>query len=485
MRVLFLTSLQDALPPPFKPLRLNGHIQLGLSYISALLRQHGHQTDLMVLTRDTPRAAIEREIARFRPTVVGFSSMTSEFTFMRETAAHLKRRFPELFLIVGGIHVTLNPHEDYLTDFNALCVGEGEYPMLELVQCLERGEAPVGIDNLWVRWNGTLHKNPPRSFVQNLDALPFPDRSLWTRWIRRADETPHTVMLCRGCPFECTYCFHHKMRDTAPGTYVRHRSPANILAEVEPLAEQSSANAFFFEGETFNVRMPWVLELCEALTEFNARRKHPCSFGVNVRPMRNDQAETLFAAMARAGFRYVNLGVESGSERVRREVLHRYYTNDDVIYWVQTARKHKLKVAFLNLIGVPGETYEDFRQTIKLNRACQPDWQYHNIFEPFPGVDLHEVCKTQNLLPEVPDDEMIRAKAILDLPGFSTKEIQRAFDWFNYDVYKGYRPRSLLLLTVAAAKCKSNYKLNRAFRIARELPMSIWIRRAWDEFQRY
>lgn len=107
---------------------------------------------------------------------------------------------------------------------------------------------------------------------------------------------------------------------------------------------------------------------------------------------------TELAVFRKANFRFVNIGVESGSERVRREILRRNYSNNDVINFVKLARKHDLQVAFFNLIGIPGETLADFKETIEINRKCKPEWVLPSIFFPYPGSDLYFSCKKQGLL---------------------------------------------------------------------------------------
>jgi radical SAM superfamily enzyme YgiQ (UPF0313 family) len=99
-------------------------------------------------------------------------------------------------------------------------------------------------------------------------------------------------------------------------------------------------------------------------------------------------------------------------------------------------------------MGVPGETYKDYRETIEICRTCQPKIIAEHIYYPYPGTVLYEKCKEMGVLPDKIDIGMERRQAIISLPGFSKRQIQRAYIWFNYNVYKGYRPRLKLLLRV-------------------------------------
>jgi radical SAM superfamily enzyme YgiQ (UPF0313 family) len=134
----------------------------------------------------------------------------------------------------------------------------------------------------------------------------------------------------------------------------------------------------------------------------------------------------------------VNIGLESGSERIRREILKRNYSNADVIRVVNLARGYGLKITFFNLIGIPTETIADFKETVRINRTCRPDRKFNFIFYPFPGTDLHHFCQEKGLLKKTLDDRQATRLAVLDLPGFPRKEIQKAFDYFEYYISSGY-----------------------------------------------
>jgi radical SAM superfamily enzyme YgiQ (UPF0313 family) len=254
-------------------------------------------------------------------------------------------------------------------------------------------------------------------------------------------QTRFSVLLGRGCPFQCTYCSNHALSKLASGPYVRFRSPDNIAQEIRENHEKlPSVEEVYLEVETFGVRQKWAIELCSKLERLNATLPQPLRFGVNLRVTPHTDYEPLFKALKRSNFRFVNIGLESGSERIRSEVLKRNYSNEDIINAVQSARRFGLQVSFLNLIGVPGETISDFYETVKMNRICLPDWHGTSIFYPYPGTELHDLCKKQGLLQGGIETEVERTTAVLDLPGFSKKQIQRSYIWFDYYVYKGTRP---------------------------------------------
>lgn len=445
MRVLFVYTMEFS-QSPSKPIVYLDAIQFGISFISSFLKENGQETSLLVLTRDSNFSLIDRAMDDFSPQLVCFTSVASEYLFIEKIGKYIKERYPGRFLLIGGVHASLAPNDSMLETFDALCIGEGEEPTLELVRQLEEGVSPSGISNLWIKREEGIEKNSPRPFISDLDSLPFPDREMWNEWVdmEMVPQKRPSILLGRGCPFPCTYCCNHALKGLADGPYVRFRSPENIVGEVEAVTSRyPTIGEIYLEVETFGANMNWALELCSALVASNKKTSNPVKFGVNLRitPKVSRVVEVLFETLKKSDFRSVNIGLESGSERVREEILDRRYSNEDVINAVSLAKKYGLEVIFFNLIGVPYETVEDFNQTVEVNRICLPDSNFVSIFYPYPGTKLYDLCKKDGLLP--PDllfSDKERVTAALEFPGFSKRQIQKAFIWFDYYVYREHRP---------------------------------------------
>ncbi len=436
MKILFVSSFQHYCSIE-KPLYDQNAIPLGISYVSSFLKQAGHETRMVVLTPDTPRAVLDDAIRAFQPRLVGFTAIFSEYPFIRDIAAHVKRMHPELYLVAGGPHVSLNPQEGIQDAFDAVCVGEGEHPMLELVEQLEAGRTPSEIANLWIKQGDAVQRNPTRPFLQDLDALPLPDRDMWLEWMDDPDTVP-CILLGRGCPYSCTYCCNHKLRTLADGQYVRFRSPENVIQEVEAFAARHPAvKHVYFEVETIGAKPDYAEALCAQLNEFNRKRPAPMTFSVNLRITPNKDFAPFFETLKNAHFTSVNIGLESGSPRIRSEVLNRRYSNEDVLRAVRAARAHGLKVSLYVLEGLPGETWQDFQETVQCTRECVPDFYYLSIFTPYPGTVLYDQCLAMNLIPRDLDMTLERRRPVLNLPGFPPRQIRREYLLFAYKVYKG------------------------------------------------
>lgn len=475
MKVLFIYSLDDVQSMNF-PLRSTESIQLGISYISSVLKAAGHQVQLLVLGSGMGRKnleLVERLILDFKPGLACFTAVSSQYRFISGIARYIRDRWPEIYLLIGGVHATLNPERVIEAEFDALCIGEGEYPTVELCAQLEEGSGPGGIANLWLKHrDGAIEKTLPRPFQHDLDAFPFPDREIWAPWIKEQEGAGLTVLLGRGCPYDCTYCSNRELSKLAPGKYVRMRSPVNILGEIVDLCERYPDKTYIYlEIETIGLDKVWTVELCRQLEAFNSTKDRPLSFGTNFRISPRTLDEEIFSCLAKANIRRINIGLESGSERIRREVLKRDYSNQDFLTAVSLARKYGMSVCVYNMIGIPGETFQDYWETVNLNRVCQPEVHFTSIFFPYQGTELYDICIKEGLIGDEIEEGMERMRAVLDLPGFSRKRIQRAYTLFHYHVYRGYKPLWLILIRVIYIMATSHHGTNYLFRKIMQIPL--------------
>ena len=467
MKALFVYS-QDFIPFDAHPFVSMMDMPLGISCIAALLARHGHEVRGLVLCSDKERKShtkLDRTLEAFPADLIALTSVSSQFRFVCEVARAAGKTRPAAYRVLGGAFPSLDPRRGLSSGLDAVCVGEGEHPTLELVEQLERGEAPGGIPNLWFRReDGSVEVNGTRPFLEDLDALPIPYRRMWEPWLSPYAERKPSVLLGRGCPYLCTYCSNHALRKLARGRYVRFRSPGNIVEEIESvLAAYPGIREIFLEVETIALDRAWLRALCARLGELEGVGGGRIRFGTNFRITERSVDEDVFADLERAGIAEINIGLESGSERVRSEVLGRRYSNADFLRAVSLARQHGMRVNVYNLIGVPGESRDDHRETVLLNREACPDAVYTSIFFPYPGTVLHDRCLSDGLVDASIDPSLERRRAVLDLPRFSRREIQRAFIRFEYRIYKGKRPFLLLLKRTVELKVFGNRHMRNAY----------------------
>ncbi len=443
-----------------KELYSPGDIPFGISFVATVLKEAGHTVKLVVITPTTPlREKFEDLINDFNPSLFCLTAVSSQIPIIKQVGETIRQIDPSIFIVLGGAHTTLNPAEVINYDFaHGVCLGEGEDAAVELARQLESGQKPENIANLWIKSqdSGQIERNDVRPFRNDLDNLPFIDREMWEPFISNKKGKIYTVLAGRGCPNRCTYCSNHALARISSGKYVRFRSPDNIIQEIKQLVESDpNVEILFLETETLGANLKYTYHLMERLAEFNRLLKKPLKFGTNVAltTQIKDNRE-LLQAFKDANLDFFRIGLESGSERIRREVLNRpRYYNKDLIEFCRLSREFGVKYTINILIGLPGETQADFQETIDVSRECRPTFGLSpNIFFPYPGTKLHDVCLKENLLRSQASTTFFeRTSTVLDLPGFSPWQIKKEYILLYYKVYKGYKPWfDILMKTITA-----------------------------------
>ena len=205
----------------------------GIMILSAILKKHGHDTDVFSKCAEND---LITSVLDYHPDVIALSCSTYEHKFALECAREIKTLSPSQFIIMGGPHPTFFPEVIDDSALDAVCVGEGEGAMLDLVQALDDSRPLTGIENWWIKVDGgQIERNPVRAAESDLDAIAFPDRKL----LLEADEFTRQsgikhFITSRGCPYDCTYCFNHALAEVyrGKGKRLRQMSVDKVIEEV-------------------------------------------------------------------------------------------------------------------------------------------------------------------------------------------------------------------------------------------------------------
>ena len=436
-----------------RPLPAQSYIPYGMAIIATCLKTAGHDPKVFVLTPNSDiEAVVGSYIEESKPKLYCLTAVSTQFPFIMTVAEKIKRKDPDAFIVLGGVHASLNPEACIREPFlDAICIGEGEKAVVELAKQLGEGRRPSHINNLWIKNVDGVERNPIAEFLQDLDSVPVIDRSMWYPWIEDVDQNA-TVLIGRGCPNRCAYCCNHAISRVSPGRYVRYRSSDSIIAEVRRIVEERpEVKEIYLECETITVNLRFTFELLGRIESLNSTLSRPVRFSANasmVPAIADNQA--FFEQLRRANFRSIKIGLESGSPRIRKEVLRRPpYTNNDLVTFCRNLRAHGMEAIVYVMMGLPSETVADYRETVECVRQCAPDIVYLNIYYPYPGTDLYKIEKEQGLITDGISTDSERKKPVLDRPGFSKRQVRREFVLFYARSLRGIYPRSKVLkLTV-------------------------------------
>lgn len=423
MRVLFVYPDMSSTVTSY-----TGALSYSVGLLSAVLRDAGHETSLYHVTHEPTQEEFQARVRAARPDLVAFSTISHYARRLGRwtTWAHEASGAP---VAVGGVHATFAAEAvSALPDVHYTCVGEGEHALLELCDRLEHGGDPTTVDNFWARRGGEVVRNPVRPILDDLDALPDPDLSIFDvpRMYNSRMGTFHYVM-SRGCAFRCTYCSAHTLMRVSPrtGKFWRFLSPERAARQLGALLHRHlpDAKVVSFGDAIFFPNRKW---LAEFVPHYRAHVGLPVSCNLRADFVKDDTVPLL----REIGVKIVRLGVESGNEHMTRDVLLRNLHVDDLRRAYRLLREAGIERWSYNIVGLPGETLPMALETVKLNAEIDPELALAFIFYPYPGTDLHRLCREKGLLTEREYDHYKVGVAIRQ-PQFADGDVLFVHRWFG------------------------------------------------------
>ncbi len=356
--------------------------QLGYYYISAALKAAGHDVRFFL----TDHKLLD-ELQLFAPRLVGMTAVTGNHIWAANLAGQVRSRLPGCRTILGGPHATYHPKIVENDGLDFVCRGEGEGPIVELCNRLERHDDCGSIPGIATVVDGCFKDNGFAPYNEDLDSIPFPDRSLIDRFPMMKRNLFPYMLSSRGCPFRCTFCYAPTLKELTrdKGKFVRFRSVDNVIAEGQQLARQLKVSGVEFADDIFGMHRGW-------LREFAAR--WPVEVGLPfLCQLRADLLDQeMVDLLSVAGCRGVAFGVESGSDRVRNDILQKDVSRDQIVMAASALRSAGIKVTTFNVLGSPTETFADALETLRLNQEIRPDYAWASLMQPYPETRLYEIA---------------------------------------------------------------------------------------------
>jgi radical SAM superfamily enzyme YgiQ (UPF0313 family) len=414
----------------------------GIAFLSGALKSRGHQTKLLNINEQLGYPfewqRIKEDIEEFDPQLIGVSMVTNQYRYCLEIASSIKRDFA-IPVIGGGVHASADPEGVMASQvFDFVCLGEGEHAITELADRLERGVDCSTIPNLWARANGTITRNKVAPFAELSDIPPKDYEIFDFQKMIDAKNGWVGVMASRGCPYRCSYCFNHQMvnlykkdLETTEGKlhYIRYHPIDEVIGELESLLSRyDNIKTFIFDDDIFTLDKTYLVEFCRQY-----RQKVNIPFVVNGHIKNFNQEKA--SALKESGCSIVKFGVESGSERVRREILNRKMSNEEIVRSFEVAHQAGLHTSAFVMLGFPHETKEDMLMTITLLGQIKPGRFRWSIFFPYVHTDAYAVAKKGGFIDEhkMQSLDNFFEESCLDFgPELNLwiDKLQRAFPWY-------------------------------------------------------
>jgi len=399
---------------------------LGLGYISSLLRSRGHKVKIV----DMNVQDFDFTTARYEEfDLVGISVDTVRFRIGQAIAKAVKKK--GVPVVVGGPHVSAEA-EDILRSGIAdyVVIGEGEVPMLELVEALESGDKYPEIQGV-AYLQDQAFKFTPGEFLKDLDSLPFPDREElpMNAYKTKFDGKRATSLITsRGCPFDCEFCSASQFM----GRLWRKRSVGNVLEEVKLLVKKLGFGSLIFFDDNFTLDPKRVVSLCEGMLKNNLR----LSWWAFSRADEIVGHEDMVEAMAKAGCKMLFVGFESADDAVLAE----YQKRLDVLTSsraVQIMKKYKIDLFASFIIGALNDTKESIKKTVKYAKKLGASIVQFSILTPYPGTKLFMKLKDKLITRNY--DLFDGTHLVFNHPKFSAQELRKLFVKAYFYVYSSPR----------------------------------------------
>lgn len=385
---------------------------LGIMFLSAIGKREGHQSTLAIINEEDILAKIERR----RPDLVCMSVMSVDADAFERLARDIKDCHPNIFIVAGGPHVTFEMDAVRQWPIDAAIQGEGDWAYRDLIRAVDAGEPFDGIENVHTRST----TNPMQRLIEPLDDLPRPDRELvYFPGGHLAALNVKSFMTSRGCAYRCTYCFNSKLNEmySGNGRPVRRFSVEYVVDEIDRVVTDYGATFIRLGDDVFAYQVDdWLLEFSRKYLQ-----RIGLPFYCLVRP--NLLKPELVKVLRQAGCHSINMSIEAGSERLRRDILMRGMTDKVIHDAINNVHDVGIHVYANAMMGLPNTTIDDDIETVRFTSECKVAYPSFTVLTPFRGTTLGERCAKLGLI-EGGYPEHMHDRSILNCFTEKEKDVQ-------------------------------------------------------------
>lgn len=326
-------------------------------------------------------------LSRLGPDLLCYSAISAEIDLYAGFDRFVKER-STIRSIIGGPGATYDWGICQRTTIDAQCVGEGERALEEFVHGGFDGGGNVIVGDAEAPED--LHP------LLDLDSLPLPERELvYSRDALLRNNGSKQFLSGRGCPYTCTYCFNNRFNKVFAdrGKIVRKKSVTCLVDEILQVQQKYGLKNVVFQDDTFIANRAWFEAFCE-LYPVKVGLPYTCNIRANL------VTREVVELLKQSGCRAVNWSIETGNDRLRNEVLKRGMLESQILETGALLREARIPNRIGNMLGLPGETFENMLETVQLNVRAKPGLALANIFVPYTSLDLTEYALREGYLSE-------------------------------------------------------------------------------------
>jgi len=367
-----------------------------------------------------------KKVEEFQPDLIAVSC-TEDMYLLGLSFLRYLRKHHNILTIMGGVFATFAPHIAISADeVDIVCVGEGEYALVELCERLERGQDYVNISNLWVKDGKKGITRNPISVPVNMEDNPLLDISIFesNRLYRPMQGKVYRMLPVethRGCPYTCAFCNSPSQnRLYAASTnenFFRKKKFDYVRKELAYYRDVVKAEFLYFWADTFFAYSPREFdEFIELYSEF----KIP--FWCQTRPETINEYK--IKRLKDVGLFKLGVGIEHGNPKFRKATVNRAVTNETIVNSLKWPKKEGVLFGVNNIVGFPGETKKLAIDTVRINRLVSADTVNCYSFTPFHGIPLRKIAEEKGYIEPGKITRSLTRGAILDMPKFTRDEIR-------------------------------------------------------------
>ncbi|MDA1219917.1 MAG: radical SAM protein [Chloroflexi bacterium] len=365
----------------------------------------------------------KKKIAEFQPDLIGMTAVEDTWPQAVNLIESI-RDYPAP-VIVGGVYPTLASDIPIShPGVNMICIGEGEHAIIEVATKLMNGEDYSTIQNLWVKKDGKIIKNPMRPPI-DLEDVPFGDFDLFEKERFYRPMQGKVVRMLpietdRGCPYTCRFCEAPSLvalyKEGTGQHYFRRKNWETVKREIDLYVRKYNAEYIYFNAETF---LAMNDQEFNKFAEVYQQIKLPFWMQTRVETLTEHRIQEL----ERVGCNRISIGLEHGNEEFRKMIVGKGFSNQRILDVFKLLDRNSIPITINNIIGFPDETRELIFETIELNRQLGSDSVNAYIFTPYRGTGMYNDALSRGYLDPDAETNSIISGSILNMPSIGKDEI--------------------------------------------------------------